>query len=77
MFDLVDGSDNSRTSLLYLSNESDDDGKTRHVWEGGEMVQAVAHDCPGTSPLEKSNNSPWIWKQNYKQSPFVVRQTNP
>ena len=36
--------------LFGCSNSSDDDGKQRHVWEGGEMVQAVAHDCPGTSP---------------------------
>jgi glycogen phosphorylase len=28
---------------------SDDDGKTRHVWEDGEMVEAVAHDVPSTS----------------------------
>jgi starch phosphorylase len=32
---------------LKPSNNSDDDGKTRHVWEGGEMVEAVAHDVPG------------------------------
>ena len=25
---------------------SDDDGKTRNVWEDGEMVEAVAHDVP-------------------------------
>lgn len=28
------------------TDDSDEKGRQRHVWEGGEMVEAVAHDVP-------------------------------
>ena len=34
----------------WVRQFTDDDGKTRHVWEGGELVEAVAHDVPGSIP---------------------------
>lgn len=34
----------------YVRREIGDDGKTRNIWEGGEVVQAVAYDVPSQCP---------------------------
>lgn len=46
----------------WVRTFTDDDGKTRHVWEGGEMVEAVAHDVPIPGYGNKTSNNLRLWQ---------------
>lgn len=55
---------------------SDDDGKVSHLWEGGEIVQAVAYDVPIPGYETATTNNLRLWSSKPSSGEFDFQKFN-
>jgi len=60
----------------YVRREIDDDGKTRNIWEGGEVVQAVAYDVPIPGYATENTNNLRLWSSKSASGEFDFEKFN-
>ena len=69
------------TSYRYLGNGqlttfSDEDGKNNAVWEGGEIVEAVAYDVPIPGYATATTNNLRLWSSKASKGEFDFQKFN-
>ena len=60
----------------YVRKYQDDDGKTRAVWEGGEIVDAVAYDVPIPGYMTPTTNNLRLWSSKASEGEFDFQKFN-
>jgi starch phosphorylase len=60
----------------YVTKVSDDDGKISHLWEGGEVVQAVAYDVPIPGYETATTNNLRLWSSKPSSGEFDFQKFN-
>lgn len=60
----------------YVRKYQDDDGKTHAVWEGGEIVDAVAYDVPIPGYHTPTTNNLRLWSSKASRGEFDFQKFN-
>jgi hypothetical protein len=60
----------------YVRKFQDDDGKSNAVWEGGEIVKAVAYDVPVPGYDTPSTNNLRLWSSKAASGEFDFQKFN-
>ena len=60
----------------YVRKYQDDDGKTHAVWEGGEIVDAVAYDVPIPGYKTPTTNNLRLWSSKASRGEFDFQKFN-
>ena len=60
----------------YVRKYQDDDGKTHAVWEGGEIVDAVAYDVPVPGYRTATTNNLRLWSSKASRGEFDFQKFN-
>ncbi|KAI5839301.1 glycosyl transferase [Morchella snyderi] len=60
----------------YVTKVSDDDGKISHLWEGGEIVQAIAYDVPIPGYETPTTNNLRLWSSKPSSGEFDFQKFN-
>ncbi|KAI9695950.1 MAG: Non-essential glycogen phosphorylase [Bogoriella megaspora] len=59
-----------------VRNYQDENGKTRASWEGGEIVEAVAYDCPIPGYKTATTNNMRMWSSKAHSGEFDFQRFN-
>lgn len=60
----------------YVRKQIEDDGSTRAIWEGGEVVQAVAYDYPVPGFNTENTNNLRLWASKPASGEFDFQKFN-
>ena len=60
----------------YVRKHQDDDGKTHAVWEGGEIVDAIAYDMPIPGYKTSTTNNLRLWSSKASRGEFDFQKFN-
>ncbi|KAL8932462.1 MAG: hypothetical protein Q9216_006827 [Gyalolechia sp. 2 TL-2023] len=60
----------------YVNKQQNDDGKTISVWQGGEIVQAVAYDAPIPGYQTSTTNNLRLWSSKASSGEFDFQKFN-
>ncbi|KAI5779302.1 carbohydrate phosphorylase-domain-containing protein [Geopyxis carbonaria] len=60
----------------YVNKYTDDNGKQINLWEGGEIVQAIAHDVPIPGFQTSSTNNLRLWASKPASGEFDFQKFN-
>ncbi|KAJ6256967.1 hypothetical protein Dda_7850 [Drechslerella dactyloides] len=60
----------------YVNKYTGEDGRTLHVWEGGEVVQAVAYDVPIPGYATPTTNNLRLWSSKPSTGEFDFQKFN-
>nr|AAU06197.1 glycogen phosphorylase-like protein [Dactylellina haptotyla] len=60
----------------YVRKSTDENGQTSHVWEGGEVVQAVAYDSPIPGFATSTTNNLRLWSSKPSSGEFDFQKFN-
>ncbi|KAH8155319.1 uncharacterized protein LAJ45_00329 [Morchella importuna] len=60
----------------YVTKVSDNDGKISHLWEGGEIVQAIAYDVPIPGYETSTTNNLRLWSSKPSSGEFDFQKFN-
>ncbi|KAI5842851.1 glycosyl transferase [Tricharina praecox] len=60
----------------YVRKECDADGKTINLWEGGEIVQAIAYDVPVPGYSTSTTNNLRLWSSKPASGEFDFQKFN-
>ena len=60
----------------YVRKYQDDDGKTHAVWEGGEIVDAIAYDMPIPGYKTSTTNNLRLWSSKASRGEFDFQKFN-
>lgn len=60
----------------YVNKREDDNGRTVSVWEGGEIVQAVAYDAPIPGYQTATTNNLRLWSSKASSGEFDFQKFN-
>jgi starch phosphorylase len=60
----------------YVKKDTDSDGKTIVIWEGGEIVQAIAYDVPVPGYATSTTNNLRLWSSKPASGEFDFQKFN-